>query len=371
MAHLVSHWQRQALRWLWAPVGGLSLAVLLTACLEQPCGNVSAVATPPAILAAANGIFYVGQAYSEQINALRASDGARLWTGPIARFEGAAAGDVFFLKDTRLQALRDQDQSLLWQERVTGLTALAVDQGVVYITTTDAVSALRESDGSPLWQQQLAFTPMLLKAAAGSVYLFGPNGASALRERDGSPLWRANVFWSYASTLEVDSGTVYLTTDQRLQALRASDGTPLWQVDTSSAGTFLAAGGGMVYLATDKRLNALRASDGSLVWQVPTPTPGLPVASVLPLGESVIYFGLNRQIYAVRASDGSRLWEQGLQVPESGGKPALAATNGIIAVGTVESMPGSSCGLQVFYPVAASVSASNGGLLWYSKSNHP
>jgi outer membrane protein assembly factor BamB len=370
MYHMFSRWQRVALRWLWALVGGLGLTMLLGACFGQPCGTVAAVATPPALLAAANGIFYLGEAEGVQINALRASDGTHLWTGPIARFEGAADGYVFFLKGTTLEARRDQDQALLWQYSPAGLPALAVDQGVVYIAAANAVSALRESDGSPLWQQSLAFTPLRLKATAGTVYALGPQSLTALRERDGSTLWQTDATANIASKLVVDADTIYVNSDQRVLALRASDGTQRWQVDTSSAGIFLAAGGGMAYLATEKSLNALRASDGSIAWQVPTPTQGLPVASVLPLGASVVYTGLNQHIYAVRASDGSLLWQKALQIPYSGTN-ALAATNGIIAVGTVDSVQGSSCGSEVFYPVAASVRASDGSVLWYSKTNHP
>lgn len=370
MYHLFSRWQRVALRWLWTLVGGLGLAVLLGACFGQQYCN-AAIATPPALLAAANGIFYLGEAYGVQINALRASDGAHLWTGPTARFEGASDGDVFFLTGTTLEARRDQDQSLLWQYSPAGLPAPAVDQGVVYIATTDSVVALRESDGSLLWQQHLEFTPVRLKATAGSIYLLGPQSLTALRERDGSQIWQADATGTITSALEVDAGTVYLGSAQQVQALRASDGSPLWQVSTDTEGRFMAAGGGMVYLASNKSLNALRASNGSIAWQVPMPEPDVPsVASVLPLGENVIYFGLDRHMHALKASDGSRLWEQGLQIP-TGNTAVLAATNGIIAVGTVYSVNEGNCGPTVFPPSAASVSASDGSVLWYSKSNHP
>ena len=83
-------------RRLWTIVGGLGLAALLMGCVGQPC-RVAAVPTPPALLAAANGIFYLGQDGGVQVTALRASDGARLWSEqPDEQFLGASDGMVFF-----------------------------------------------------------------------------------------------------------------------------------------------------------------------------------------------------------------------------------------------------------------------------------
>ena len=233
MTPYCSCWLCHVYRWLWTMVGGLGLAALLMGCVGQPC-RVAAVPTPPALLAAANGIFYLGQAGGVQVTALRASDGARLWSEQsVEQFVGARDGMAFFRNSSLLEARRDQDQSLLWQDTVTGFTALAEGQGVVYAASTDAVSARRASDGAPLWQQTLPSTPWVLTAAAGSLYLVGPKSVIALRERDGSVLWHATASGDSASTLAVDAGAVYLGSAQQVQVWRASDGARLWQANTT------------------------------------------------------------------------------------------------------------------------------------------
>ncbi len=110
------------------------------------------------------------------LHALRASDGAPLWTYPAAVTQSAVAGGVVYVGDlsgssaSNVVALRGTDGTLLWKQQVAGsprddwrMSPPAVANGMLYvasglasITGGDvAVKSLRVSDGRLRWQCRL------------------------------------------------------------------------------------------------------------------------------------------------------------------------------------------------------------------------
>lgn len=102
------------------------------------------------------------------LHALRASDGASLWTNPAAITQPVASGGVVFAGDTsgNLLALRGTDGTLIWKHLVAGsvrdfwqMSPLAIANGTLYVASGVAgpisadvtLKALQASDGQQRW----------------------------------------------------------------------------------------------------------------------------------------------------------------------------------------------------------------------------
>jgi outer membrane protein assembly factor BamB len=193
--------------------------------------------------------------------ALRASDGAVVWTHPTGDqvFDTATVVDgIVYVSEFAdgLMALRASDGTLLWSRK--GLNAsgsLAIANGDIYVASFDQhIYAVSASDGSQLWQTK-----------DGEI---GPSGG-----------------------LTVSDGVVYAV-DSGMVALRASDGTRLWRrsgdnnrllfstplvVDGVVFTTGSCSNGVQFFGYCQDQLIALRASDGALYWSKTVSNPGAPV----------------------------------------------------------------------------------------------
>ncbi len=194
---------------------------------------------------------------------LHASDGTRAWA---QGFEGYYApflkigGDVLYLGAAKLsttseevQALRVSDGTRLWlQSAAQGQQLLAVGVNAAYLSIPDTnnnqtLKALRGSDGTLLWQKSLKDANSLrLLADADTLYLVFARRLSAWRANDGSQLWQQPIHLldgGYSYDLAASDGSVYLgvgglfhhgsgcgVTDATygVETVRASDGKLLW-----------------------------------------------------------------------------------------------------------------------------------------------
>lgn len=293
-----------------------------------------------------DGIIYLAPLFSAgstalavTIEALRAKDGAQIWsrTLPMASpssFQFTVVNNVVYIMSgaERIDALRASDGSSLWhytaQVLIVALPTIAGE--VAYVITQDHLTALRASDGSPLWTYRSLnplqpFSPVVTD---GMIYLSLQNG--------GMDVLLANtgmLHWRYISSIPaldlypqilVANGIIYaLTQDRHLLALRANDGSTVWSISLHATEILplLIVVDGVIYLETfDGGIVALHENSGSVLWSYPG---GGVIPASLTAAQSMIYLdlyatgGVNStgSIIALRASDGFVLWRYTPHVP--------------------------------------------------------
>jgi outer membrane protein assembly factor BamB len=221
--------------------------------------------TNPSSPTLANGLLFLGAGmlpdgalgsasrvkYCLCLYALRASDGAVVWTHPTSDqvFDAPTVVDgiVYASEFTDgLMALRASDGKLLWSRK--GLNAsgsLAVANGVIYVAAFDQHAyALSASDGSQLWQTgegEVGPSDGGLTVSDGVVYVVD-TGVVALHASDGTRIWRrsGNDNRLLFSTPLIVQGVVFATAtcsngfqffgycQDQLVALSGSDGALFW-----------------------------------------------------------------------------------------------------------------------------------------------
>ncbi len=237
------------------------------------------------------------------ISALREESGTLLWqnsaptaplpsSNPFGSAPLSLSHGILYVFTDQLYALRASDGKLLWHASPATLQNFAVDpdKGMVYVVDKTTLEALRASDGKLLWQTQQTFGPDL-ELFNGVLY----NGrlqlsrqhdfigqVYALRASDGHVLWHYRSSQTDYSLLSlIPSGTlVYLfqrdPTSMTLAALQTNDGKVLWQHSTQAVNVILADGSlyasysgyaaTSCYSARDTFLDKIQAGTGTRLW---------------------------------------------------------------------------------------------------------
>jgi outer membrane protein assembly factor BamB len=174
-------------------------------------------------LALSHGLLYV---FTDQLYALRASDGKLVWQASPHTFQNFALdsdkGIVYFVQDTTLEALRASDGKLLWQTHHTFGPDLELLNGVLYngrlhvpgqYAFDGLVYALSASNGHVLWQYQthlVSDTLLSLLPSGPLILLFqrDPNRKMlvALQANDGKVLWQHST---QAANVILADGSLY------------------------------------------------------------------------------------------------------------------------------------------------------------------
>jgi outer membrane protein assembly factor BamB len=238
--------------------------------------DLASSSTNPSSPALANGLLFFGGGWAQSgvpiaappgagplgLYALRASDGAVVWTHP--------TGDQVFDTPT-------------------------VVDGIVYAGEfADGLMALRASDGKLLWSRKGLNASGSLAVANGVIYVAAfDQHAYALSARDGSQLWqtREGEIGPSNGGLTVSDGVVYVV-DTGVVALHATNGTRMWRRSGNDNrllfSTPLVVQGVVFAAATcsngfqffgycQDQLAALSGSDGALFWSKTLTNPGAPV----------------------------------------------------------------------------------------------
>ncbi len=245
---------------------------------------------PPHSIQVANGLVYVASDYG-LARALKISDGTQVWqynTGASPGGENNLVMDisngVVYLKSDQIYALRASNGSVLWRFPKSG-NSMLLNNGIVYAMAdhlangqfvSDTVYALRASDGTQLWQWATPTTdqPYQLSIGNGVLYL-GPqehavhpipnsyqNHLYVLNSSTGKPLWDTPVSDKGVSLAATDT-TVYLLSSSTLEAHRISDGTTLWHTPINE--TELLVANSVVYAATAGNSNSCFATTPSTI----------------------------------------------------------------------------------------------------------
>jgi outer membrane protein assembly factor BamB len=254
--------------------------------------------------------------------ALRASDGAPVWSSAVGRgavtFLATAGGVIFFGgNDTRLYALHATSGAQVWSTGIGGgpSTSLTLDGGSVYFGGADnTLYALHATSGARLWSTGIGGGPSGDVTVDGGVVYFGGNDSRlyALAASDGAPVWSTGTGGGTFAAPVVAGAVIYLKgNDRRLRALQAANGTELWSVAITGHQPFTgpAIAGGVIYFGAEDRLYAVRANNGARIWVTGagrgTATDPVPTRGVVYVG------GNDNRLYALRAADGTPTWSFG------------------------------------------------------------
>ncbi len=267
--------------------------------------------------AVGEGVVYVTS--TSGVTALNASDGSQRWQVALTSNSSnpssptLANGLLFFGAGMApngalgsashqqyclcLYALRASDGAVVWTHPTSDqvFDAPTVVDGIVYASEfADGLMALRASDGKLLWSQKGLHGTGSPTVVNGVIYVAGyPQQIYAVSASDGRQLWQSREGEIGVSDggLTVSDGVVYAV-DTGVVALRASDGTRLWRQGGGSnqplllhplvvEGVVFATGscslGFQSSSSCQDQLIALRGSDGMPFWSKPVTRPSAPV----------------------------------------------------------------------------------------------
>jgi outer membrane protein assembly factor BamB len=311
-------------------------------------GDITQIAVSDGMIYADNGV---------EALALRGSDGTRIWSVthsalgqtqsttrvPLGELPVVADGHVYIVlgrdsgsfQPVQVVALRARDGARLWSRASSSAGVYAAGDGLVVVASAEnGIVALHAADGSLAWRWQAPDNNTSRDATllGGLVYVDeSPAPLIALDERTGAlvwtlPCWKETGIASSASGARIYIGCLephnpYAATEG-VYAFDTQQRQLLWKYHAINLRVAPVAVSNLVYIAAGTALDAVRASDGKLVWsqQAEEPNAG-PVALAL-IGDtlyvrvSVIYPHVpildcckrSYSLSALRPSDGAAYW---------------------------------------------------------------
>jgi outer membrane protein assembly factor BamB len=208
-----------------------------------------------------DGVVYVGCSYyPDNVCALNASTGARIWSYPIfgASTPAVADGIVYFSSaDHKLYALNTATGAPQWSySSIEPESSPLVANGIVYIGSSfGRIHAIDGITGKPLWSYNTGNRePISSPVTTNGVVYFGSEDGNlyALNASKGTFHWKYSTGSSSVSPLAVSNGVVYFgSIDHILYALNASTGALLWSYTTgNSIHSSPAVANGVVYISS-------------------------------------------------------------------------------------------------------------------------
>ena len=291
------------------------------------------------------------------VQALRGSDGTSLWhttlsdlvqtptsgNGPVGGTAVIADGYVYLgivdgvgsLQHGRVVALRASDGAHLWSRALDDVAALAAGAGLVLVGSDgNGLRALHAADGSLAWQAPYDGAAQVL---GGLVYVGdGPGPLVALDEHTGTLVWTLPCWKQTAIALSPSGMQIYigclelnngLATAGGIFAFDTQQRQLLWKHLGADFITAPIAIANLVFIPNGTALDAVRARDGKRVWSQQAEEPNAGPVALARIGDTLfvrmslkyphIYvFGCGtscKQSYslsALRPSDGAPYWRR-------------------------------------------------------------
>jgi outer membrane protein assembly factor BamB len=249
-------------------------------------------AAPPVI--DGDQIFIVLQ--SGVVSARKISDGTPAWETPLRSDRAVAVeeGRVFVATSEQIVALNAADGVKVWTAETGALTApLVAEGGWVIAETENALTAFRSADGSQVWRRDLLGTDVRPTIEGDNLYVPLHNGRLlALDLRTGEERWGKNFVGPLSEVLALPDRIFFGTDDKWFFCLRASDGERDWQrvrLGSIVRGRPIADANHIYVASMDNTLRAFRRENGALLWHPavpfrPTTGPALIDSVVLVAG---------------------------------------------------------------------------------------
>lgn len=319
-------------------------------------------------LSVVDGTVYVGSS-DQNIYALNATNGAKLWNYFNGNFPGTSSGSspalangVIYIGDYyAVDALNATNSNTIWSnmplhDTPLGFSAPTVIDGTVYIGTTMMYAAyylyaFNAKTGNQLWGIDAAGPVVSSPTVVGDRVYVGVGGSApmslpfyvspsygvyALNAKNGAQIWNFSTGYSVETSPVVTNGMVYFVSyDGNFYALNAANGILLWNYTTGKAVGKLvnvdsspSVVNGVVYVGSDDgNVYALNAKDGAKIWNYSTGNGTLSTPTVY---DGILYVGSSdNSIYAFNDTTGTKLWTY--STGGSVGSPVVV--NGILYVG--------------------------------------
>jgi outer membrane protein assembly factor BamB len=256
----------------------------------------------PSGLAEASGVLYVTDEYGA-VYAIRASDGAKLWS--FATSQGESSG-VEVSGNAVYTAGANQGASVyalhagteLWRSPISPVyTGPKVAGGIVYVATNVGIlHALRASDGTEIWTVPMELDLTGAVITNDKLYIADIHGPLyALSPKNGAKFWSFPADTASRPILAGD--VVYIAGERAAYALHARDGTKIWNFAADNGINAIASAADKVYVASNN-LYALHASDGTRIWSFPVEAD----PSMMMVADGNIYLAAsNGDVHALRA----------------------------------------------------------------------
>jgi outer membrane protein assembly factor BamB len=295
----------------------------------------------------AGGVVYI--AVNDNLYALNALTGSKIWNYTIVGSVAAVANDVVYIgsADHNVYALNASTGGKIWNyTAVDVVSSPTVADGVVYAGTQGPypfgnVFALNASTGLKIWSYETGGEVNSPPAVEdGIMYIGAYDGLLyALNSSTGIKIWDFTTGGMLPSSPAVANGKVYIGSyDHKVYAINASTGTQIWNYTTGDViWSSPAVANNVVYIGSvDFNLYALNATNGSKIWSYITGSYPSYLTSSPAVADGVVYIGARGPIdfgtvYALNATTGDKIWSYrtGGDVDSS---PAVAG--GVVYVGS-------------------------------------
>jgi len=244
-------------------------------------------------------------------------------------------GDRIFLalRSAHLVARAIADGRELWRIPKNVVSEFAVDAGLLFVASGDAIEALRATDGASVWTVPRVTTAVPLLAAGGFVFAVTTAEILAIRAQDGGIVWR-HAAGGVRQPPAIDGDRLYLgAEDGRIVALDLATGAARWEKFVEGGVTALAARRGLVYAgAGNKHLYCLDARNGAVKW--PFRVGALITGHIAVDDERVYFAALDNLIRAVDRSTGNQRWKTALKTRPISGVRAVGHVLFVAVTGT-------------------------------------
>jgi eukaryotic-like serine/threonine-protein kinase len=269
-------------------------------------------------------------------------------SGGMIRSSPVVAGHVVYVgsDDGSLYALKADDGAYLWSRPIGGavesVPAVDTDAGIVYVGSDDhSLYALDAGTGSKIWSFKTGGAVISSPDLSGGIVYFGSLDGSmyAVDTKDGSKVWSYKTGGAIQSAPAVWNGDVYFGSfDGSVYALNAKNGKLDWSRATDGpieASPGLATYRGdddLIVGSDDHTIYELDANTGAVRWRYVTPGD-VYSSPAISVSEGFLFIGThNWNIESHRIDSGKLRWwyscPQGQAVYSS---PAVA--NGIVYYG--------------------------------------
>jgi outer membrane protein assembly factor BamB len=254
------------------------------------------------------------------VSARKMTDGTPAWETSLRSDRAVAVegGKVFVATSEQIVALNAADGVKVWTADTPALTAPLVVQGDWVIAETEgALTAFRSADGSHVWRRDLLGTDVRPTIEGDNLYVPLHNGRLlALDLRTGAERWGKNFVGPLSEVLALPDRIFFGTDDKWFYCLRAADGEREWQ--RVRLGSFVRgrpiADEHHIYVASmDNTLRAFRRENGALVWH--PSVPFRPTTGPVLIDSMVVVAGNAAELRAFDATNGRPAGEIKLEEP--------------------------------------------------------
>jgi outer membrane protein assembly factor BamB len=218
-----------------------------------------------------------------------------------------------------------------WRKDLPTEQPIALDEGVVLVTSRDAIHALRAADGATMWETPLAKITAPLVARAGWLIVLAEQRVLAFRSRDGRLIWQREIGRS-TEPPAIDGDRVYVSLDDgRIVAVDVTTGAAIWESTLGGIPGPPRAGADRVYAgASDRLFYCLKAQNGEIDW--PKRIGAAIVGSAAIDADHVYFLALDNVVRALDRSNGNQRWQHAYPRrastgPAIGGKYVFVASS--------------------------------------------